>query len=219
MCYQSHFKCSVSSCPRYAEAITCQIKRRNRGNDSRCCLCICLTALPGCLWEGGGGRGLCWVNPTAVREPLLLSPLSSHVVAVSSFLDVRLRDVHMSPCLLEFGLWNIKNLVSIPETFLSDTPWSSWSCIAPRGLRNISPLLPYATLSIFASTQGEANTVILQRKKLKWCMCTCGIYTYTYLGFLPHPVWNMQNTWCTVLFLSHLESRTNSSMTLLMVIP
>lgn len=104
VCYQSHFKCSVSSCPQYTEAITCQIKCRNRGNDSRCCLCICLTALPECLWEGGGGRGLRWVNPTAVREPLLLSPLSSHVVAVSSFLDVSLRDVRMSPCLLEFGL-------------------------------------------------------------------------------------------------------------------
>lgn len=80
------------------------MKRRNRGNDSRCCSCICLRALPEGLWEGGGGRGLWWVNPTAVREPLLLSPLSDPVVAVASFLDVRLRDVHMSPCLLEFGL-------------------------------------------------------------------------------------------------------------------
>lgn len=69
------------------------------------------------------------------------SPLN-HLVAVSSFLDVRLRDVHMSPCLLEFGVWNIKNMVSVAETFLSDTPWSSLSCIAPRGLRNISPLCP-----------------------------------------------------------------------------
>lgn len=59
------------------------MKHRNRGNDSRCCLCICLTALPEHLWEGGGGRGLHWVNPTAVREPLLLSPLSNHMVAVS----------------------------------------------------------------------------------------------------------------------------------------
>lgn len=50
-------------------------ERRNRENDSRCCLCICLTTLPKCLWEGGGGWGLHWVNPTAVREPLLLSPL------------------------------------------------------------------------------------------------------------------------------------------------
>lgn len=122
------------------------IKHRNGGNDSRCCLCTCLTAPPERLWEGGGGRGLCWVSPTAVREPLLLSPLSNHVVAVPSFLDVRLRDVHVSPCLLEFGLWTIKNMVSVTETFLFDTPWSSPSCIAPRGLRNISPRLPYATL-------------------------------------------------------------------------
>lgn len=112
--------------------------------------------------------------------------LLNRMVAVSSFLDVRLRDVHMSPCLLEFGIWNTENMVSVPETFLSDTPWSSLSCIAPRGLRNISPLLPYATLSISASNQGEVYTVILQRKKLKWCMCTCGIYTQRYLGFLPH---------------------------------
>lgn len=143
------------------------IQRRNRGNDNRCCLCICLTALPECLWEGGGGRGLHWVDPIAVREPLLLSPLSNRMVAISSFLDVCLRDVHMSPCLLEFGLWNIKAMVSVPETFLSDTPWSSLSCIAPRGLRNISPLLPYATLSISASTQGETYAALLQRKKLK----------------------------------------------------
>lgn len=113
------------------------------------------------------------------------SPLS-HLVPVSSFLDVRLRDVHMSPCLLEFGVWNIKNMVSVPETFLSDTPWSSLSCVAHCGLRNISPLLPYATLSISASNQGEVCTVILQTKKLKWCKCTCGIYTQRYIGFLPH---------------------------------
>lgn len=113
------------------------------------------------------------------------SPFRSHG---RCFLDVRLRDVHMSPCLLEFGLWNIKNMVSVSETFLSDTPWSSLSCIAPCGLRNISPLLPYATLSISASTRGEAYTVILQRKKPKRCMCTRGIYTHTYLRFLLHPV-------------------------------
>lgn len=83
------------------------------------------------------------------------SPLN-YLVAVSSFLDVRLRDVHMSPCLLEFGVWNIKNMVSVPETVLSDTPWSSLSCIAPRGLRNISPLLPYATFSISASIYSDS---------------------------------------------------------------
>lgn len=60
------------------------IEHRNRENDSRCCLCICLTTLPKCLWEGGGGWGLHWVNPTTVREPLLLSPLN-HLVPVSSF--------------------------------------------------------------------------------------------------------------------------------------
>lgn len=58
------------------------------------------------------------------------SPLN-HLVPVSSFLDVCLRDVHMSPCLLEFGVWNIQNMVSVPETFLSDTPWSSVLCCSP----------------------------------------------------------------------------------------
>lgn len=160
------------------------IKCRNRGNVSRCCLCICLTALPDHLWEGGGGRGLHWVNPTAVREPLLLSPLSNHMVAVSSFLDVRLRDVHMSPCLLEFGLWNIKNMVSVPETFLSDTPWSSLSCIAPRGLRNH---VPYATLS---------SLPVLKVKRIQWfCrekaeMMHVHLWDlHTYVSwFLLHPV-------------------------------
>lgn len=161
------------------------IECRNRENDSRCCLCICLISLPECLWEGDGGRGLHWVNPTSVREPLLLSPLS---ITWSLFL---LSWCASQGCAYEpmpLGIWHLK----YQEYGFCTWNFSVWyslfslSCIAPCGLTNISPLLPYATLSISASNQGEVYRVILQRKQLKWCKRTCGIYMQRYLDLLPH---------------------------------
>lgn len=128
--------------------------------------------------------GLHWVNPTAVREPLLLSPL---LITWSLFLLSWMCVSGM--CIWAHASWNLAFEIS-RTWFLYLKPFcltlpGPLSCVAPHGLINISPLLPYTTLSISASNQGEVYTAILQRKKLKWCKCTCGIYTQRYLGFLP----------------------------------
>lgn len=56
-----------------------------------------------CLGGWWGKRSSMGKSHSCQGTSATFSPLN-HMVAVSSFLDVRLRDVHMSPCLLEFGV-------------------------------------------------------------------------------------------------------------------
>lgn len=103
--------------------------------------------------------------------------LLNHLVAVSSFL------VCVSGmCIWTHASWNLA--FEIPRTwflylkpFCLTLPGLLCPVLLPMALRISLHCWPTPPLSISASNQGEVYTVILQRKKLKWCKCTCGIYT------------------------------------------
>lgn len=191
------------------------IERRNRENDSRCCLCICLTALSECLWEGGGGWGLHWVNPTAVREPLLLSPLS---ITWSLFLLSWMWVSGM--CIWAHASWNLVFEISRTwflylKPFCLTLPGPLCPALLPVALGtslHCCPMPPSPSLPVIKCIQwfcrerswSDANAPVGFTHRgilVFYCICSKACRTSDAQCF----------------FLSHLESRTNS-ITLMMVI-